>query len=125
MSEGPRLQDSPGHRGDLQPGWAGRGDPEATEREATFISTYQDRLPSLARLSVPCLVMGFELDTDTGAARAREVAETVPHARYVEIPSLGHAAPVSNPELVWPHVVDFLEEHHPASAKGETGRGGV
>lgn len=99
----------------IQPEWAGRPDPEARERAATFISTYQDRLPSLEQLSVPCLVMGFELDTDTTAARAREVARAVSTARYVEVPGLGHAAPISDPELVWPPVVDFLKEHHPAS----------
>lgn len=102
------------HMRAIQPEWAGRPSAEARQRAATFISTYHDRLPSLAQLTVSCLVMGFELDTDTCAARAREVALAIPHARYIEIPGLAHAAPVSDPQRVWPYVINFLKEQHPA-----------
>lgn len=98
---------------EIQPDWAGRPDPQARRRAATFISTYQDRLPSLADVMTPCLIMGFELDTDTFAARAREVAQAIPRSEYVELRGLGHAAPFTDPGLVWPKVVDFLKEHHP------------
>ena len=57
--------------------------------------------------------MGFELDTDTFAARAREVAQAIPGGEYIELPGLGHAAPFTDPGLMWPRVVSFLEEHHP------------
>jgi pimeloyl-ACP methyl ester carboxylesterase len=96
-----------------QPGWTGKPDLLARRRAASFIATYQDRVASLARLWQPCLVMGFELDTDTFAARAREVADAVPSAEYVEIAGLGHAAPFSDPGLVWPPVLRFLEQHYP------------
>ena len=65
--------------------WAGRPDPQRRKRSGTFIATYQDRLPALKLTKTPSLVMGFELDTDTFAARAREVAEAIPHAQYVEL----------------------------------------
>ncbi len=97
----------------IQSDWAGRPDLEAKRRAATFISTYQGRLPELAELTAPCLIMGFELDTDTFAARAREVAQVIPSAEYVELPGLAHAAPITEPEQVWPRVVGFLQRHHP------------
>lgn len=96
-----------------QSDWAGRPDPQRRKRAGTFIATYQDRLPALKLMTTPCLVMGFELDTDTFATRAREVADAIPHARYVELPGTAHAAPISNPTQVWPPVVDFLQHHHP------------
>src|SRR5918999_1709719 len=82
--------------------WAGRPNRQARRRSATFVATYQDRLSDLAELAQPCLVIGFELDTDTYAARAREVAEALPDAQYVELDGLAHAAPISHPDQVWP-----------------------
>jgi pimeloyl-ACP methyl ester carboxylesterase len=101
------------HLREAQSSWAGPPDPHARRRAATFISTYQDRLQDLAGITIPCLIMGFELDTDTFALRAREVAEAIPRGEYVELPGVGHAAPFSDPDLVWPSVVSFLKEHHP------------
>ncbi|MBV9846223.1 MAG: alpha/beta hydrolase [Kutzneria sp.] len=92
--------------------WAGRPDPQKRRRAGTFIATYQDRLPALAAVTTPCLVMGFELDTDTFAARAREVAQAIPRARYVELDGIAHAAPFTDPQRVWPPVIDFLRRHH-------------
>lgn len=69
-------------------------------------------------MKTPCLVMGFELDTDTFAARAREVAEAIPHAQYVELKGVAHAAPISDPAHVWPLVTDFLQRHHPPQGIG-------
>jgi pimeloyl-ACP methyl ester carboxylesterase len=94
---------------------AGLLDPHARRRAATFISTYQDRLQDLAGVAMPCLIMGFDLDTDTFVSRAREVAQAIPRGEYVELPGLGHAAPFSDPGLVWPTVVGFLKDHHPAA----------
>ncbi|OMQ16226.1 hypothetical protein A7K94_0203995 [Modestobacter sp. VKM Ac-2676] len=99
--------------GSIQPEWAGMPDAETRRRSADFIATYQERLQSLAGLDSPCLVMGYELDTDTFAARAQEVADALPNATYLELPGLGHAAPISDPDRVWPPVVAFLAEHHP------------
>lgn len=100
--------------------WSVKPDPDLRRRAATFIETYQDRLSALSALRIPCLVMGFELDTDTFAARAREVAAALPHGRYLELSAMGHAAPISDPGAVWPPVVDFLAHHHPS--RGERSR---
>lgn len=96
----------------IQAGWAERPDALARRRAAEFISTYQDRLPYLAGVTTRCLVMGFELDADTFAARAREVAQAIPLAEYIELSGLGHAAPFTDPDLVWPKVAEFLSRHH-------------
>lgn len=56
--------------------------------------------------------MGFELDTDTFAARAREVVDVIPDATFVELAGLGHAAPLSAPAQVWPPVVGFVQRNH-------------
>jgi pimeloyl-ACP methyl ester carboxylesterase len=56
--------------------------------------------------------MGFELDTDTFAARAREVAAAIPRAHYVELAGVGHGASFSDPQQVWPPVIDFLRRQH-------------
>ena len=55
----------------------------ARRRSATFVATYDDRLSALAELACPCLVIGFQLDMDTYAARAREVAEALSGAQYL------------------------------------------
>jgi len=101
------------HMGLVQSQWAGRPDPAKRLRASTFIATYQDRLSALSGVRTPCLVMGFQLDTDTFAARAREVAGAIPGAKHMELEGLSHAAPVSDPKRVWPPVIDFLRSHHP------------
>lgn len=98
---------------ELQAEWAGQPDPDARRRAASFISSYQDRLPALASIRVPCLVMGFEGDSDTFVSRAHEVALAIPGSEYVELPGLGHAAPISDPSEVWPVVIDFLRRTFP------------
>ena len=75
-----------------------------------FIDAYQERLSDLRRIRVPCLVVGFELDADTFASRAREVARAIPDCRYVELPGAGHLAPVVDPQAVVDHVLAFFAE---------------
>ena len=103
--------------------WAGRPNRQSRRRSATYIATYQDRLSALAELARPCLVIGFGLDTDTHAARAREVAEALSEAQYVELAGLVHAAPISHPDQVWPAVIDLLRRFHPPCIAAATGSG--
>lgn len=72
----------------LQPAWAARPDPDARRRASAFVASYQDRLEALSDVAAACLVMAFELDTDTFAARARKVAAAIPGATYLELPDL-------------------------------------
>jgi pimeloyl-ACP methyl ester carboxylesterase len=54
--------------------------------------------------------MGFELDADTFAERAREVAEAIPSLRYVELAGAGHLTPVTDPQTVIQPVLEFFSE---------------
>lgn len=84
------------------------GDSEARQRSGAFIEAYQLRLEALREIQAPCLVVGFELDADTFAVRAREVAEAIPGARYVEFPGAGHLMPVSDPGPVIEQILPFF-----------------
>lgn len=69
----------------IQPDWAGAPDPQRRQQARTFIDSYQGRLQALTALTTPCLVLGFQLDTDTFAPGARGRRDTsgrrVPRAR--------------------------------------------
>ena len=83
---------------------------EPRQRSAHFIARYEDRLAALAKITVPCLVMGFGQDTDTFVARAREVATAIPKSRYLELPDAGHLTPVTHPRRVVGPVLRFFAE---------------
>lgn len=97
----------------IQTEWATHADPAQRRRASDYIAGYQNRLPALSDMRTPCLILGFDLDTDTFAARAREASDAIPTACYVEVADVGHLAPVTHPQEVWPVVVDFLERHAP------------
>jgi 3-oxoadipate enol-lactonase len=64
-----------------------------------------DRLPQLTR---PLLVVAGTHDGDRPPSVVKKVAESVPHARYVEIPS-GHFMPSQTPTLVADTLTSFLQ----------------
>jgi pimeloyl-ACP methyl ester carboxylesterase len=82
------------------------------QQEAT--TAYDNRLDALGAITVPVLVIGFELDLLVPAKLTREVAHAIPAARYLEISGCGHGGPWEVPERVNPHLVDFLAELPPA-----------
>ena len=69
---------------------------------------YDDRLEALSGITVPTMVVGFELDMLTPAKLSREVAEAIPNCRYEEIPECGHAGPFEKPEEVNKLLLDFF-----------------
>lgn len=78
------------------------------QQEAT--AAYDHRLDALSAITVPTLVMGFELDLLVPAKLTREVAEAIPGARYVEISDCGHGGPWERPEQVNSVLLKFLAE---------------
>ncbi|TDJ22311.1 MAG: alpha/beta hydrolase [Gammaproteobacteria bacterium] len=50
----------------------------------------EDHVAELADMSVPCLVLAAEHDVFFPPANLKRVAETIPDARYVEIPGSAH-----------------------------------
>jgi pimeloyl-ACP methyl ester carboxylesterase len=67
-----------------------------------------DSTPLLATIRVPTLVLCGEEDELTPAAGMRAMAEQIPDARYVEVASAGHLAPLEQPERVNAALVEFL-----------------
>ncbi|WP_137233219.1 alpha/beta hydrolase [Streptomyces sp. BPSDS2] len=91
-----------------------------------------DRLPRYATLDVPLLCIGFADDVMIPAAATREIADTVPGARYTEIQRCGHYGHLERPAEVNAAMLDFFahrSEAASATARSESprtsGRGGA
>jgi pimeloyl-ACP methyl ester carboxylesterase len=69
---------------------------------------YDGRLEALAGISVPSMVVGFELDMLTPAVRNREVAAAIPGCRYEEIENCAHGGPFERPDEVNKLLLDFF-----------------
>jgi pimeloyl-ACP methyl ester carboxylesterase len=63
------------------------------------------RWPSL---SMPCLVLAFEHDVDSPPARARQAADMIPGARFVEVAGASHLGVFTHAETVATTVVGFF-----------------
>jgi pimeloyl-ACP methyl ester carboxylesterase len=74
----------------------------------------QERTQRWSELSAPCLVLSFEHDVDSPPARAREAAERIPGARFVEIAGASHLGVFTHAEMVADQVVGFFAEASPA-----------
>ncbi|WP_411083385.1 alpha/beta fold hydrolase [Streptomyces sp. cmx-18-6] len=69
-----------------------------------------DRLPRFAALDVPLLCIGFADDVMIPAAAGRDIADTVPGARYTEIERAGHFGHLERPDEVNAALLDFFAE---------------
>ncbi|MEU4241670.1 alpha/beta hydrolase [Actinoplanes sp. NPDC026619] len=69
-----------------------------------------NRFPAYAEIGVPCLVVGFADDLIASAKGCREVAASIPGARYAEIPDAGHYGYLEQPAQVNAELVQFLTE---------------
>jgi thioesterase CepJ len=61
-------------------------------------------------LEVPCLVMAFEHDIDSPPARAREAANQIAGARFVEVSGASHLGPITHGAAVLGHLAAFFAE---------------
>jgi 3-oxoadipate enol-lactonase len=57
-----------------------------------------DLIPQCKSLDVPVLVICGELDAATPPVLNRAIADAVPHARYIELPQIGHCPPLEAPD---------------------------
>jgi pimeloyl-ACP methyl ester carboxylesterase len=89
---------------EASPRWEGPGVRGQHEADAA----YDDRLESLAAITVPCMVIVFELDVLTHASLGREVATAIPGAKLVEIARTGHVGPLENPDEVNAALIGFF-----------------
>ncbi|MEV6345857.1 alpha/beta hydrolase [Actinoplanes sp. NPDC051851] len=69
-----------------------------------------DRLAAYRKIAVRCLVLGFGDDLIAAASGCREVAGTIPGARYAEIADAGHYGYLERPEPVNAAILHFLTE---------------
>jgi pimeloyl-ACP methyl ester carboxylesterase len=88
------------------PPWVGPG----REGQLAADAAYENRLTALAGVKVPALVIGFEHDLMTPAYLGREVAESIPGGRYVEVPGCGHMGPFEDLDTTLGHVLAFFAE---------------
>jgi pimeloyl-ACP methyl ester carboxylesterase len=74
-------------------------------------SRLTDRSEAYRAITVPLLVIGFADDVMILPQLARELAEVVPGARYVEVPDAGHFGYLEQPDAVNRLLLEFFAEH--------------
>ena len=71
----------------------------------------QGDLPSEApAIKAPTLVVCGAEDLTTTPATCRELADGIPHGRYLEVPAAAHAVYVDAPEAFWRALADHFKE---------------
>ena len=99
-----------------RPGWAELGDrkvascsPAMYAAMMRVIFEQDDRLPALAGLRVPALVVVGEQD-EPFVRPSQRMAETIPGARLEVIPDAGHSPQFENPAAWWKTIEQFAGE---------------
>jgi O-succinylbenzoate synthase len=67
-----------------------------------------NRLPAYRNIAAPVLVLGFSDDIVTPPYLGREVADALPHGRYLQIPDAGHLGFFERPEAVNAAMLKFF-----------------
>lgn len=89
-------------------GMAAGYEKERSARSLAATKRYGNRLDALKGITVPCLVMAFELDVSCGARLNREVADAIPECEYVEIAGASHMGPMTHTAQVFAAASAFL-----------------
>ncbi len=87
-------------------------DPAGVARQYAAIVVSPDRSPGLRALTIPTLVIHGEDDPLVQVDGGRATAKTVPGARLVVVPGMGHDLP----QQLWPRLVDEVVTHARAIA---------
>jgi len=91
--------------------WTGsRTEPPQVSGRRIGLLRFEDLRPELAEIRVPTLVLKGPLDTYTPAVWARDIAERIPDARYVEVDDTGHCSHISMPEKFNRELISWLDE---------------
>ncbi len=114
-----RVIGSPGYRLDegrvadvARRSFARGNDPAGVARQYAAIVVSPDRSPGLRALTIPTLVIHGEDDPLVQVDGGRATAKTVPGARLVVVPGMGHDLP----QQLWPRLVDEIVTHARARA---------
>lgn len=82
--------------------------PAATYRRALGCLVSFDRLSALTRIRVPTLLVGGEFDRVAVPVVMKQVAQAIPHGRYVELAGIGHLMNQEAPDEFDRLLLDFL-----------------
>lgn len=72
------------------------------------VAPQSDRRPSYRAITTDVLVIGFADDLVMPPHLGAEVADALPHGRYLEIPDTGHLGFLERPEVVNSAILDFF-----------------
>jgi O-succinylbenzoate synthase len=72
------------------------------------VAPQTNRLPSYRSIAAPVLVIGFSDDVVTPPYLGREVADALPHGRYLQIPDAGHLGFFERPQAVNAAALQFF-----------------
>lgn len=81
---------------------------ENVQQLFTTLASRDDIHDRLGEIDVPALVVQGERDAAISMDRAEALADGLPDAELVVIPGAGHAANLTHPDLVNPHIERFL-----------------
>ena len=81
--------------------------PAGVARQLVAILASGSRKPALGAVRVPFLVIHGDIDPLVPLACGLDTAESVPGAKLLVIPGMGHALPISK----WPQIVDAIAAH--------------
>lgn len=87
----------------------------ATRALFSAIQQGYNRLPDLAQIQCPCLVLTGECDRHITAASSREMLKVLPQVEYHTYPNTAHLFPWEIPEQVLADLYVWLERWSPAS----------
>jgi len=90
------------------------GVPAATYRRALECLVTFDRQAQLADIRVPTLLIGGEFDRVAAPSVMRQMADTIPRARYAELKGIGHLMNLEAPDDFDGLLLGFLAEPAPA-----------
>lgn len=82
--------------------------PRGIAAAARGMAVRPDMTPSLGQIRCPTLVIVGQNDVISPSAEMRGIAEAIPGARFIEIPIVGHMAPLENPAAVNVAIGEFL-----------------
>ena len=82
--------------------------PEATYRAALTALTRFDRREQLAHIAVPTLCLTGEHDRNAPPSLVQQMAQRIPGAEYLQIPGVGHLAPMEAPQAFNHALIAFL-----------------
>lgn len=87
-----------------------RQKPETLECDLIAMRDRPDQTAFLSQIGIPTLVLTGALDAITPPGPSRAMADSIPGARFVEIPEAGHATPIEKPKAVAAALATFFGE---------------